>query len=468
MEAPLILGLMNLRSEENLDSQESFSTLNNTRNPYSDNVIVSTKGMKDLVRTVSESPNIISSKFLTINSISGQQKRFSKDDLMVFISASFGAEDRLKEVLLSYRDSCVIETKGIYDYVFIRKRQSEDKSDFDARNITRPNPSGCVDYLNPKSLTDPNGFFDLKKEGLIRGSLSMQLGRDLDLSSTEVSIKDISGRNYIGNNRKELVYTNDPEINFSFFQGCTKISHDILDNIDDLSKAIIYAPLRGSKPITDIVLEQMRFLSGDKDLPNVVYPVTSSFVRYPVCLNMKSKNNHSHASGRYANILELHRLMPHLDGFTDLIYIDEIVSGGMLTGHCTEMVGERKIHTAEDINKGILDEGILRDLIENEGLRVHVYGLSDQDGKRVNRYNLDKLNGYVDKGLISFKSQPVANLITEDNRYLLGQHFTNFKRGPHAVPMINSGEYYPEYDTFIQDYLNWRDNVKWQKNTSIA
>src|SRR5262249_58915859 len=70
------------------------------------------------------------------------------------------------------------------------------------------------------------------------------------------------------------------------------------------------------------------------------HAVTSSFVLYPPELEMVGKRG-GRAGGRFANVLELRRLRDWClrpMGFDHLLYVDEIISGGMMRGHVNEMI----------------------------------------------------------------------------------------------------------------------------------
>lgn len=131
----------------------------------------------------------------------------------------------------------------------------------------------------------------------------------------------------------EMNYQHDHNRNKSYREGAKILASQLKIKIKIKGlKVLVYAPLRGALPIWQAVSQ---FLHGYNI--TVYYPVTSSFVHYPKefgILNSKGKI----ASGRYNNIQEIVRLKPFLKDFDCLLYIDEIISGGMMWGHVKEMI----------------------------------------------------------------------------------------------------------------------------------
>ncbi len=431
MKTKLIFGLINSEPQSRLEEIDGLRVLNQTRNLMSDTVIATSLDMKEIVNYLSESKGVISSRLLTARNSFQVDPCCNVDDSLTFLDIAFGREGEFLEELRGISGvKAVMETNGIYGYVVIRDR-------FEAKSF--------------------EGYF--RGKGIVRSSFTTSLESKLDLSMLDTNSEhEINGRNYLGQNKYENNYCNNSEFNRSYFEGCRRIAEDLVSQIRSMGSAIIYAPLRGAKPITDIVMDLLGKISNGSQLPRIVYPVTSSFVRYPVSLGLMAKNGISHASGRYANVLELNRLSPDLGEVQDFIYIDEIVSGGMMMGHCNEMVGQKKYHASDDTHNGILDEGILRDIVERGKLKVHVYGLADSQGRKFTEPNLKKLRKFESEGLMRFFYSPVDRLVTEDNRYVLGTHFLNFKRGPHCVPMIDKGKNYNEREQFIKDFKLYTPN----------
>lgn len=158
----------------------------------------------------------------------------------------------------------------------------------------------------------------------------------------------------------------------------------------------------------------------------VYFPITSSFIFFPKEFNIV-KSNGRPASCRYNNTRELKRLIPFLESFDVFLYVDEIVSGGMMRGHIKEMLS----------------------LKINDRLPIIAVGLADAFGVRsianraaINEYRLNrKLDSFIWKGC--------KKLITEDQKFLLGIHYVDYNIGPHIVPVLNGDlEYYPEKKMF--------------------
>ena len=76
-------------------------------------------------------------------------------------------------------------------------------------------------------------------------------------------------------------------------------------------------------------------------------------------------------------------------------------------------------------------------------------GLADAGGTRsaVSRRTVDAM--VADGRVRRFLWEGCATLITEDQRFLLGVHYTDYALGPHAVPMLDETlAFYPERDAF--------------------
>jgi len=219
----------------------------------------------------------------------------------------------------------------------------------------------------------------------------------------------LSGPDYYGRRHPhERNYRNRPERNRSYREGCQKLAQRLLPLISG-KKCLAYAPLRGALPIWKGVC---RFLAANEC--ETYYAVTSSFVFYPESFRIFNRKGRP-ASGRHTNILELKsRIKPRLAGYDFLIYVDEIVSGNMMKGHLQDM----------------LDLGLDRQV------RIIAVGLADRFGER----SLPKrraIEAMKSQGRIhDFLWEGCESLITEDNRWLLGVHYVDYRLGPHAVPLL--------------------------------
>ena len=410
-------GLVNTKNQEtDIEDREVISSPNSL---FTDKVVFSKDNLSHSINLIRGQRGIITSRWILVTGAIKSQ-RVIEGDKIAFVNPRFGREEEFITKLREDNEvKAIYSSKGIYDYVLISS-------------------SGIkLETLLKGSPTRDSILFDVEKDFEIPGIFeSPQLG----------------GHNYFGNNKYERNYQNNLGINLSYFRGCQNLAKAMLDNQIDLGKTLVYAPLRGAKPITDIVME---FVSREGETPRIVYPVTSSFVLYPDD-RFFSKNGKTPASGRYANILELRRLNPRLraNGIETLVYIDEIVSGGMLMGHCLEMIGERKEHIFRDIHHKELDNWILRGLVETDRLNIFVFGLADANGERFGPNKRRKIEGLMEEDLISFDYFPVDNLITEDQRYVLGIHYLANKKGPHSVPLVKNGKYPSDRQSFIKDFVD--------------
>ncbi|BBM86860.1 hypothetical protein [Candidatus Uabimicrobium amorphum] len=237
------------------------------------------------------------------------------------------------------------------------------------------------------------------------------------------TIFKIGGEFFNRRHPHEKLYKNDTERNLSYLSACKRLSAR-LQTIIQNQKCIVYAPMRGAYPI-------WRTMSQFLDLTHidVYYPVTSSFVLYPKEFGIVSKKG-KNASGRYNNYQELERLKPLLSNYQYFVYIDEIISGGMMLGHIKEMI-ETKIQ---------------------DHLNIIAVGLADRFGQRSTSCR-NKINKNVENGsLHSFLWEGCEQLITEDQKFLLGIHYEDYKHGPHIIPVLDENlDFYPERKLFEQD-----------------
>ncbi len=206
----------------------------------------------------------------------------------------------------------------------------------------------------------------------------------------------------------ERGYRNDAVRNLSYLAGCRGLAERLRPLIGN-AKTLVYAPLRGALPIWRVLSQLL-----PAETMHPYFPVTSSFVRYDPALRIMNRKGRP-ASGRFTHVLELQRLRPLLSAFQMFLYLDEIVSGGCMSGHVSEM----------------LAEGI------HEILPVIACGLADDHGRR-SVLHRGKLDGLVRDGrLTAFVWAGCDQLITEDQRFLLGMHYVDYSHGLNAVPMLD-------------------------------
>ena len=245
----------------------------------------------------------------------------------------------------------------------------------------------------------------------------------------------IDSRHVVRHHPHEVDYENDPERNRSFCDGCEKLAQTMEAELAG-AKCLVYAPLRGALSIWRGICQFLPHLDYQ-----VHFPVTSSFVRYPIEFGILSRKGKP-ASGRHNNILELQRLRPLLADFDVLVYVEEIVSGGMMTGHLKEML-ELKV---------------------NEELPIAAFGLADQYGAR-SESKRRRLDARVQKGeLQGLFWEGCSELITEDQKFLLGIHYVDYRLGPHVVPLLTDDlEYYQEKKDFDQDVYDSPIEQLWSR-----
>ncbi|WP_372370091.1 hypothetical protein [Candidatus Uabimicrobium sp. HlEnr_7] len=237
------------------------------------------------------------------------------------------------------------------------------------------------------------------------------------------SLFKIGGEFFNRRHPHERKYKNDSQRNHSYLLACKKLAQQIEVQVKG-KKCLVYAPMRGAYPI-------WRAISQFLDLSNidVYYPVTSSFVLYPkefAIMSRKGKN----ASGRLNNYQELERLKPFMKDYNYFIYIDEIISGGMMCGHVKEML-EMRI---------------------NDEIDIIVVGLADSFGERSKSRRNKIAKSVVDKQIHAFFWEGCQELITEDQKFLLGVHYEDYRHGPHIIPVLNENlEFYAEYKLFESD-----------------
>ena len=218
---------------------------------------------------------------------------------------------------------------------------------------------------------------------------------------------------YTRSHPHETHYVYAPDIHASYRDAAQKLAHRLEPVLQGARRCLVYLPLRGALPIWRAVTRHLP--AGALARCEEYHAVTSSFVMYPEQLGMRGKSG-GRASGRYANILELCRLRDWCIGpmgFDHLLYVDEIISGGMMRGHVNEMMG----------------------LGVTKRLPVTVAALADAFGTR------SKANGYLAglaaEGRISaFLWEGCHTLISEDQKFTLGMHYVDHAFGPHVVPVL--------------------------------
>ena len=136
---------------------------------------------------------------------------------------------------------------------------------------------------------------------------------------------------YNRSHKHETHYVHKAAVNESYCAAAEKLAPRIEEAIAPSRRCLVYLPLRGALPIWRAVKRHLRRQYEPGRLEEY-HAVTSSFVMYPRELEMTGKHG-GPAGGRYANILELKRLRDWCIGpmgFDHLLYVDEIISGGMM------------------------------------------------------------------------------------------------------------------------------------------
>ncbi len=222
----------------------------------------------------------------------------------------------------------------------------------------------------------------------------------------------------------EVDYCHQSARNRSFRDAARRLAGTLQDTCK--GRVLVYAPLRGALPIWRAVSQFFR--SSDVE---VYYPVTSSFVMYPEEFDIRNSKG-KFASGRYNNIQELERLRPFLSNYDVLLYIDEIVSGGMMWGHVKEMIR----------------------LNIDSHVSIVTAGIADRFGERSSS-NRKRLQAQVSKGrLRAFLWEGCESLITEDQKFLLGIHYLSYKLGPHVIPVLDENlEWFEEKRLFDAEVM---------------
>ncbi len=205
----------------------------------------------------------------------------------------------------------------------------------------------------------------------------------------------------------ERSYRNEPQRNLSYLEAAQRLAEKIRHRLGG-EKTLVYAPMRGALPIWKAVSQFLPDAHVD-----VYYPVTSSFVFYPREYRIFNRKGRP-ASGRFTHVLELKRLRPCLNEYTTLLYIDEIVSGGMMAGYLKEMM---QLELYRDIH-------------------IVAAGLADAFGER-SSFKRGQIQAMKEQGMLrDFLWEGCSSLITEDQKFLLGVHYVDYQSGPNLVPVL--------------------------------
>jgi hypothetical protein len=395
------------------------SNLSDSYNLSSHNdVAVFSEGPIDtILHSVSHAPGVISSRNLILTE-TYCTKEIPSDSKLVLISSMEGKQDLVVDSLMNNRGVYALYSAvGIYDTVALVDVNSDDEDFLDKKHVRRVVVTDSDRPIVPINSSKPG---------------------------SEISSRFYDSRNkYEGEN-----YEYSEAINKSYAMGCIAMAQKIveLEEIDG-KFSMIYAPLRGALPIVNAMLEAYKKLQPNSLIP-VLFPVTSSFVTYPEVQPFISKKGKRPASGRTANILELNRLLRGDAGFdpSRMLYVDEIISGGMMMGHINEMV-------AESLNPA--KRGVLIDKVSRRDIDITVMGLMHAHGKKFGNTKKKGIDSFVKHGMIDFHSFGVEDMVTEDQRFLLGQHYLDYNLGPHGVPFVdNQTKFHPEHTDFWDDVAN--------------
>jgi hypothetical protein len=177
--------------------------------------------------------------------------------------------------------------------------------------------------------------------------------------------------------------------------------------IDTYNPSLIYAPARGAKPIIDTAL---RFTQRPYQ---TYYPVTSSFVR----------------EGRPNNYKEIMNIFNnHPKMASRILYVEEIVSGGMTQGHYNELI------KAEEMR------------LTSAPIDIKVTGLVHRNGSKLTERLESRFIELQERDI--FELQFVPNLFTLDDNRQLGTHYLSYQFGPHNVPFGDPSQ------TLLHKFIN--------------
>ena len=279
----------------------------------------------------------------------------------------------------------LIESIGQFDCASVtliapRREFGDDAPLFlaNVKGLDRSNPlkaTGCYNFVGREDEVDPQS---------VTGWLRLEL--ESRVTPRDGKFIPMSGRHY---RPARIERGATPEEAQAYINGCREISA----YIDSYNPTLIYAPARGAKPIVDTAL---RF--AEKPYP-LYYPVTSSFVR----------------GGRQNNPKEIAAIFnDRPDMAARLMYVEEIVSGGMTWGHYREMLAaETERSTTHPI-------------------QIKAAGLVHEDGARMNKTLRGRFGNFQRRG--DFLLQFVPNVFTLDDNRQLCTHYLQYQLGPHNVP----------------------------------
>lgn len=247
------------------------------------------------------------------------------------------------------------------------------------------------------------GLQDVLSEPSVKGYLEFETDDICRLSQKDVVL---TGNNYLP--AQNLRTASDEEV-----QEYLTAARELAEVVSDLEPTRIYAPLRGAHPIAQAMLWNLSFPV------EIYFPVTSSFVK----------------DGRYNNKREASHLADQIKkmrGVEKIIYIEEVVSGGMLKGHHDEL------------------SYALKDFVADERVSLHTVGLVHEQGQRFNFHLRRWREGLEAQDLLRLKE--IANIFTLDDNEFLGIHYLNYSFGPHAVPYLPDGIRHTKSDTLVRSF----------------
>ncbi len=250
---------------------------------------------------------------------------------------------------------------------------------------------GAYDALHTSSR---NELADLLSEKSVRGFL------DFELECNEVTLpqaeEELKGRDYRAT-RKPRTATHED------MQAYVDAATSLAEFAEEFAPSIIYAPARGANPITRAML-----WSGVKPT-RVYFPISSSFVKH----------------GRFNNLREASWLTKKFDVNSSkerVLYVEEVVSGGMMLGHLRELCA-----TFQDSSVPI---------------KVKSVGMVHAQGKKLDP-SVERILGSLENEEMLLLRR-VQNLFTLDDNEWLGLHYLDYSLGPHLVPYLPDGNTHPK------------------------
>jgi len=223
----------------------------------------------------------------------------------------------------------------------------------------------------------------------------------------------------------ERGYVNQPQRNAWYRSACQALAERLRRELGG-SRCLVYAPLRGALPIWRAVRS---FLPDEAW--GAYHPVTSSFVFFLAESGVRNRRGRP-AAGRTNNGLELERIRLLLDSYDHLVYLDEIVSGGAMLTHLDDMI---RLHITDRIP-------------------VVVAGIADRFGERSALKRMQIERRCAAGRRLRFFWEGSADLVTEDQKFLLGVHYVHYDRGLHCVPVLDAElRDHPEKTLFEREVL---------------